>query len=184
LRWSRRENRRAPNGFLAISGALVATERKFSGLDEKLVGMTCERGDPLDVGRMVGRVDAVCDPLAGSQAQRLGLEPAERNRSIRRDENLGVVVASAPYRALGLVESRPDRKQPVESREMIHMGMGHENVADPENFTGRKRVDVAEIEQDCRRPKRKSIRSPGSEKTSLMSLGWTSHFTGVASVGA
>jgi hypothetical protein len=34
------------------------------------------------------------------------------------------------------------------------MGVGHENVADPENFTGRKRADIAEAEHDasCKDP--------------------------------
>jgi len=65
------------------------------------------------------------------------------------------------------------------------MGVGHENVAGPEDFTGRKPMDIAEVEQDCSTPEaRKSIRSPGSEKTSLMSRGWTNHVTGVPFLGA
>jgi hypothetical protein len=44
---------------------------------------------------------------------------------------------------------------------MIHMGMGHENVADPEDFTGRKRLDIAEVEQDCPAPEAKIDQEPG-----------------------
>jgi len=75
-------------------------------------------------------------------------------------------VVHALDEALGTDEvkrCRPPQREPkqaVKSREMIHMGVGHENVADPEDFAGRKPMDIAEVEQDCPTPEAKIDQEP------------------------
>ena len=41
-----------------------------------------------------------------------------------------------------------EAKEPVEARNMVHMGMGHEPMADPQQLAGGEGVQVAQVEQD------------------------------------
>jgi hypothetical protein len=46
----------------------------------------------------------------------------------------------------GDIPSKEKTQQPVKSYEMIHIRMADKNMADFENISGRKRIDVPQIE--------------------------------------
>jgi Spy/CpxP family protein refolding chaperone len=54
---------------------------------------------------------------------------------------------------------------------MIHVGVRHEGMAHAQKLARRQRRQIAEVEQQRGRPKRKLMNSPGSENGSLTRLG-------------
>jgi hypothetical protein len=47
------------------------------------------------------------------------------------------------------VSPETDPQKVIEADEMVHMGVGKKNMADPEDLSRRKPVEFAEIEKDC-----------------------------------
>ena len=64
-----------------------------------------------------------------------------------------------------------DAEEPIEAGKMIHVGVRYEGIAHAQEVARRQRRQIAEVEQNARRPKRKSMNSPGSENGSLTRLG-------------
>ena len=62
----------------------------------------------------------------------------------------------------GALQQQP--KQAVKSGKMIHVSMGHESMAHPQNLSGRKRMNVAEIEEHRPPSEAKIDQEPGIGK--------------------
>jgi hypothetical protein len=60
-----------------------------------------------------------------------------------------------------------DAQQPIEPDKMIHVGVRDEGMADPKELAGDSGVRSPRSNSSARRPKQKSMNSPGSEKGSF-----------------
>ncbi len=68
--------------------------------------------------------------------------------AVRRELVLDLVdEARRPEEVKALLPSQADAQKPVEAREVVHVGVGDEGVADAKQLARRKRRQVAKVEQ-------------------------------------
>ena len=54
-----------------------------------------------------------------------------------------------PKELQSLVTGKENAHHPIEATEVVHVGMGNKDMADPKNLARRQKVQVAQVKEQC-----------------------------------